>query len=146
MTYSNLGQNPSTQEMLDVCVRFLVAQGRPAVNMDGGCLYRSHSGYRCALGTLIPDELYVPEMEGKDIADLLKGHPELPEWMSSNQAFLAEIQNAHDMATGREANPAHNKVSVDYTESECSFWLAEFKIRILRICKTHEMRVPAELL
>ena len=143
MNYSDLGQEPSKQEMVDVCCSFLVEQGRPAVNMEGGCLYRSYSGYRCALGVLIPDEIYATEMEGKDIADLLKAHPELPEWMSSNQDFLAEIQNAHDLSTHRTKT---NKATYDYTDEEAAAWLDGFKTIVLRICRDHELRVPVELL
>jgi hypothetical protein len=34
--------------------------------------YRSNDGMMCAIGVLIPDIEYRPEMEGKDVSDLLK--------------------------------------------------------------------------
>jgi hypothetical protein len=42
----------------------LRTQGEPALNEDDQCAYRSTNGKMCAIGCLIPDELYDPKIEG----------------------------------------------------------------------------------
>ena len=44
---------------------------------DGGviCAYRGDEGRKCAVGHLIPDDRYVPEMEAKSVSNLLTHYP-----------------------------------------------------------------------
>jgi len=98
------------QEIFDFVARALLAQGRPSgkieVNSAGGgvpfftCLYRSPDGCKCAAGHLIPDELYVPEMEGKAIYTLMLGltglEPLQIEDIKNNLILVECLQRAHD--------------------------------------------------
>lgn len=56
----------TAQETFDTVVTHLLRQG--AKSTDGGlsprCLYRGPNGRRCAVGSILPDEAYVPELEG----------------------------------------------------------------------------------
>jgi len=57
------------QEIFDKVKKHLLTQGKRAVNAMGKCKYRifDENGEviaKCAIGALIPDEIYVPSMEG----------------------------------------------------------------------------------
>lgn len=52
------------QEIFDKVAVHLLAQGKPSKNAYGDCMYRGvDPGSACAIGCLIPDELYDPKME-----------------------------------------------------------------------------------
>lgn len=56
------------QETFDVVARHLLAQGqRSCREIDGRrlCAYRGAGGRKCAVGALIPDGLYDPEMDAE---------------------------------------------------------------------------------
>lgn len=52
------------QEIFETVVRHLHQQGEPAVIGEGNCRYRADDGKSCAVGCLIPDDCYDPQMEG----------------------------------------------------------------------------------
>ena len=56
------------QEVFDKIYLHLIEQGRKSVNSDGRCQYRYPDGDKCAIGCLIPDELYTPELEGNGVS------------------------------------------------------------------------------
>lgn len=57
---------------------------------DGDCLYRASEGRKCAVGCLIPDELYNPAWEHQiGIASALGASPDLA-------LFLEKAQEIHD--------------------------------------------------
>lgn len=71
------------------------AQSRDTIN--GPCLYRDAKGRRCALGCLIPDELYDPKWEGHG----LLGGSFSDIWTavgasSVDGPFLEDLQWVHD--------------------------------------------------
>lgn len=55
--------------MFDKAVAGLAEQGfQRSIAQDGLCKYRGPDGMRCAIGYLIPDDKYVPDMEFSSIA------------------------------------------------------------------------------
>jgi hypothetical protein len=52
-----------TQKTFDTIVDHLYKQGCASVNDDGHCLYRGPNGTKCAIGCLIPDDIYTRGME-----------------------------------------------------------------------------------
>jgi hypothetical protein len=52
------------KEIFDKVVAHLLTQQAQSKNHYGDCLYRSPDGLKCAVGCLIPDELYDKEIEG----------------------------------------------------------------------------------
>ena len=59
----------SIQEVFNtVGVHLLLAQNAKSLDEFGSCKYR-FGRLRCALGCLIPDERYVPEMEGGVVSE-----------------------------------------------------------------------------
>jgi len=88
---------PSAQEVFDIVVNHLFTQGRPAYDGVQGCMYRTHDGLRCAVGVLIPDNLYDPEFEG-DTADCVIQklfNKDLADWREHKGLLLA-LQEVHD--------------------------------------------------
>ena len=99
----------TAQEVFETVARHLFAQGKQAMaklpNGVESCAYRAHDGKgRCAVGVLIPDEIYDPKMEGNDIRNLLNDinddeeevkFPQLS-FLEPNQMLLAELQDVHD--------------------------------------------------
>ena len=68
---------------------------------DGGgtCMYRAANGSRCALGQLIPDELYHKAMEGNGPWLLFEKFPIVLEYLGvDNREFLGDLAMAHDDA------------------------------------------------
>lgn len=84
------------QEIFDTVVRHLAQQGTQSVSKDVIlCAYRGVGGRKCAAGVLIPDESYVPAMEGMKARNLpLKF--DLPEWFIENVSLIQGLQIAHD--------------------------------------------------
>ena len=50
------------QNDFDTVLSAIVKQGKPSKDI-GRCLYRGPRGLKCAIGWLIPDDLYKPEMD-----------------------------------------------------------------------------------
>lgn len=91
------------QEIFDTVYKHLVTQGEQSVNGIGFCMYRNPEGLKCAVGCLIPDDLYRPEMDiagggYTDVSTLVQQHPNLPDWMRKNLHLLTELQNVHDFS------------------------------------------------
>lgn len=99
------------QEIFDKAVGSLLAQGQRSVSYDPDtavstkCMYRSSVGC-CAIGHLIPDEIYKPGMDegSSDVMSLICKYPEIKPLIwpedAENQAmgsfFLRDLQDAHD--------------------------------------------------
>lgn len=87
---------PSAQEIFNKVVAHLLKQGRPA-REENRCRYRTTDGLSCAVGCLIPDELYSPSFEGKSARKVIR---ELyargrADWYE-HRDLLNELQWAHD--------------------------------------------------
>jgi len=93
MTISAWVKQVTRQEVLNTMAAHLLKQGVKSLNPDGSCCYLSHEGLKCAVGCLISDDEYCPEMEGKDVeclGDLL------PERLRPHLDLISDGQNTHD--------------------------------------------------
>ena len=81
----------------------LAAQRGQAVSADKACRYRGDGGRMCAVGCLIPDEEYDPEMEGSSADDVFAEWPEALEAIGIDSTYAPEvmtgIQAYHDGVT-----------------------------------------------
>lgn len=86
------------QKIYDTVKAHLIKQGRRAYSIvDSGCSYRTSNGFKCAVGCLIPDELYTDEMEGVLVVNLIHAYKDvLPEWFCLNEVLLGRLQVVHD--------------------------------------------------
>jgi hypothetical protein len=51
------------QQIFSKGLAHLRAQGKPAIDENGDCLYRAPDGCKCFIGGLIPDDKYGPHIE-----------------------------------------------------------------------------------
>ena len=106
------------QEIYDTVAKHLFTQGKRSGVLwptgDFRCKYRGPDGTKCAVGVLIPDEVYDPDMEGHSIVGLFdpdateKGGFELPAWMKENLKLLVALQGAHDFSRYWHSSPQMN--------------------------------------
>ena len=83
------------QEIFDRVVHHLAKQ-RVLAHEDGSCKYRDKHGNMCAVGCLIPDDLYRDEMEGDSVRDLAN-RPEMEKFFSGMRLdLLIDLQFCHD--------------------------------------------------
>lgn len=105
------------QEVFDLILEGVRKQGGLSVN-GTMCAYRSNEGKRCAIGLLIPDDRYVPDMEGSTYSTMWgsyyhkEGNTCDEEFVNArnyriirslfgdgiSDEFLCKMQKAHDHA------------------------------------------------
>lgn len=84
------------QELFNTVYAHLLKQNIQAKMHDNvGCYYRAPNGNMCAVGCLITDEEYDPDMEGMDVVGLRK-EALLPDWMKPHAELLTDLQAIHD--------------------------------------------------
>lgn len=90
------------QEIFNTIATHLFTQGGRATEYSENvkrdiCLYRTEGGRKCAIGCLIPDDAYIPRMEGQGIGGLMLHFVHLlPVWFSPNKELLGQLQSVHD--------------------------------------------------
>ena len=91
------------QQVVDTVGAHLVKQGVRSVDARGDCVYRDAYGNECAIGCLIPDELYDPEMENiaierfnKEISPFHGINDYLGLHSPSRVLLLSKLQSLHD--------------------------------------------------
>lgn len=101
------------QEIFDKALSGIIAQGGQCIGDDGRCAYRIGDN-KCAIGHLIPDDLYWHGMEMRGIQCILSLSPNLAGCLGFSQEltfyrdtlqgdenrkhllFLIDLQRAHD--------------------------------------------------
>lgn len=89
----------NNQEAFDTMVKHLAKQKEKAIDPNDldSCLYRSPTGLKCAVGALIPDELYSSEFEGNSIIGVLDSDIELSQvFKEVDNGLLDGAQDIHD--------------------------------------------------
>ncbi len=94
----------NTQEAFNKICDHLMTQKKQATHSGhwgGSCRYRAPDGSKCAVGCLIPDELYTPSMEGQVIdGTLCVGRPALRKLFAEiDESMLENCQTLHDHDT-----------------------------------------------
>lgn len=91
----------SHQEIFDYVVDHLRRQGEEARNIGGSCVYRNNRGQSCAVGCLIPDELYDRELETDSPSNTSFWKVlNLNAPSSDRVRLLADLQLTHDLGKG----------------------------------------------
>lgn len=93
------------QEIYNTVKEHLLKQGRKSAETTDdpftpdACKYRGPDGTKCAIGVLIPDELYSPDMEGRGIRRLAQ-YTDLRAYLNMLDAatdnLLYDLQTVHD--------------------------------------------------
>lgn len=111
----------NNQEIFNKVYTHLYKQAQPALRhsdfIDGpgpACAYRGEGGTMCAVGCLIPDDVYTPEIEGVGVSRLVAAEHIVDDaeanWLAtalersgvdvydeSTVGLLVELQGAHDL-------------------------------------------------
>jgi hypothetical protein len=87
------------REVFDIVKNHLLTQNKRSVDEYGRCMYRAPDGSKCAIGCLIPDERYKPELEklaaySNEVLASLEGV--LSDEESGWGMFLNSLQSVHD--------------------------------------------------
>lgn len=95
------------QKIFNKVYRHLIKQNKQSIAADGGaCLYRGPNGLRCAIGCLITNEEYTPNMEagrrGGGNVFALHESKLLPKRLWKHVGLLRNLQVIHD------SNPPKN--------------------------------------
>ena len=87
--------------LITTCRDALLKQGKRST--DGHiCLYKDNEGNKCAVGHLIPDSLYTPEVEVGNIYDVIsesykRGSPlKKLKYLFPHKHLLGLLQDTHD--------------------------------------------------
>jgi hypothetical protein len=117
------------QEIFDTVVNHLRQQGARSVLTqerilqldlaDGTCAYRAANGYKCAAGALIQDEEYAPEMEGKNIAFIIRGFGYDPpisliDRLYPHLELINKLQRLHDAREISEWENTFREIATDH--------------------------------
>lgn len=95
-------QPVTAQEFFDLTVIGIRQQGLPAFVKSGDkgyCMYRTPNGTKCAIGLHITDDEYRPEMEKRQIKELvLEGFLPPNHVLAEHLKLASELQESHDWA------------------------------------------------
>jgi hypothetical protein len=83
------------QQVFDTVVKHLLTQNKRSADHTI-CLYRGPHGSKCAIGCLIPDELYQPWMELTQLIEIVVEVPAIEQYTGSNYELLSNLQCIHD--------------------------------------------------
>ena len=84
------------QSIFNQVWKHFVTNNQPLSYSNGQCKYRGDQGAKCAVGLLIPDDIYYPALEGATVTSS-KMFPVLRLLgLSDHIVFLNELQDAHD--------------------------------------------------
>jgi len=82
------------QRIFNVVAMHLLTQNKKSRGeFSENCLYRGPKGLKCAIGCLIPDSVYDPDLEGPLRRAV---HETLPYWTGGENILLFQLQSIHD--------------------------------------------------
>jgi len=91
----------TNNEAFATIVNHLWNQKVPSFGFDQSCKYRGENGLKCAIGCLITDAEYKPEMEFKSIKTIIRNY-NVPSLNGIDLDMLTDLQNVHDDIIGGE--------------------------------------------
>ena len=88
----------NNQQAFTIVARHLLTQNSASLDKGGdNCLYRGTDNKKCAIGCLIPDELYTADMEGIAVTSLLTKFSSLGQLFKDiYPSMLDDLQTIHD--------------------------------------------------
>ena len=82
------------EQIFSTVKEHLLTQNRRSLS-GNRCMYRGHDNTKCAVGCLITDEQYKPEMEGIRVFGLITDHEALKP-LAEHLHLLTALQDVHD--------------------------------------------------
>lgn len=95
----------TNQEIFDIVAKHLLTQAAKSLSVQctgtvyehRACRYRGDEGRKCAVGVLIPDELYKAELEGWSVTNTYV-MASMPEVEIESLDLVSKLQKLHDLA------------------------------------------------
>ncbi len=85
------------QELFDKVVTHLLTQKEQSRKISSLCAYRGQNNLKCAIGCLIPDDLYSESLEGNNVESLFVYFPKVRKLIGKRNKDLCEnLQDIHD--------------------------------------------------
>jgi len=85
------------QQIFTKVKNHLLSQNAKAMGKYGTCMYRTGEGLKCAVGCLIPDDVYDPKIEYKTVNNLCDGMVGSFTFLKDfDKNFLRRLQVIHD--------------------------------------------------
>lgn len=92
----------------------LTQNAKSAREIDGACMYRGPNGRMCAVGCLIPDELYSYSIELNPVGYLPK---EILNHLGGNEWLLQRLQSIHDLIEVEQWRNALSELATEFNLS-----------------------------
>jgi len=115
------------QEILDKVATHLLSQMEQALSKGGSCMYRTEAGLKCAIGCLIPDDLYDPDIEDAPVSCFVRvRNAYQPEWRvartigrklgirSTHYRLLEDLQSLHDEYKPKDWQSGLTRIAEDH--------------------------------
>lgn len=114
---------------------FIVKKNGPGYFNDR-CTYRGEDGSRCAVGLIIPDELYFREVEGERVTEIERrlSHPLAS--VRENTKRLMEFFNQFDIDFLQDLQDAHDQCAAEQN------FTPSFKECLYEIAERYELTIP----
>lgn len=88
----------NNQQAYDNALFGIRLQGYKQSSVEGKCLYRGPDSTCCAAGFNIPDELYTPGLEGRNISQIIKDNSSIRLYLQGvSTELLKKLQFCHDV-------------------------------------------------
>jgi hypothetical protein len=103
------------QEIFDTVATHLFKQGKRSTDQSR-CRYHGENGLKCAVGVLVSDDVYFPEMDegNKTIKSLVEQNEDkFPDWFKDNLGLLQTLQSVHDKQRNWESSDLMHNALVD---------------------------------
>ena len=114
------------EEVFDKVAIHLLKQGKKSMSpIGGGCVYRGPNGLACAIGCLIPDDKYIPDIESFNVDGLMSNYPEVVKGTAITDEFLTILQ---------ELQVVHDCREVSSWSENLGRMALEFELPIEKIC------------
>ena len=85
------------QEIFDKVTEHLLTQNKLSYNISHGWMYRGLDGLKCAVGCLIPDEIYDVSIERMPVSKLVHLNNKVADFLKQfNLPLLESLQYVHD--------------------------------------------------
>ena len=102
------------QQVFDKVSNHLLTQNRKSME-DGDCSYHSSDGTKCAIGCLIPENMYTEEMEGNSVSSSLVNGALHPISVKGDMHdMLCDLQSVHDNLWPTEWTKALLRLAITY--------------------------------
>ena len=88
----------NSQEIFDTVAKHLFTQGHQSKRAGRTtCAYRGEGSDMCAIGCMIPENMYDHKMEGKSVASIMMNYPEVGLlFANASLTMLKDLQTLHD--------------------------------------------------